>query len=159
MTPPPTSRDLNYHSAARLAAQIENMHADSDPVPVSRAKTVSPGMLLLAVVAGCIATATLGNWFHSKTVAFNDIFVKFFMVLIPLLALAGLYCFVRFIGFWRANSAAEAEAMAEAEAEVLAREARFAKGRIRGDRRLCIRPLNQAKRAAKRRRADRLRTA
>jgi hypothetical protein len=159
MTPSSTSHDVYGASADRLAAQMEKMNASTDPVPVSRVQTVSPGAVLLAIVVGCVAIATLGNWLHTKTVAFNDIFVKFFMVLIPLLALAGIYCAVRFVAFWRANSAAEKEALAAAEAEDLEREARFAKGRIKGDRRLCIRPLNQAKRAAKRRRADRLRTA
>jgi len=159
MTPSPTGHDLYSYSADRLASQIENMGANTDPVPVSRAKTVSPGTLLVVIVIGCIATMTIGTWLHSQLVAFNDVIVKFFLVLIPLLFLAGLYFFVRLVGFWRASRAAEVEALAAAEAEFMQREERFAAGRIKGDRRLCIRPRNGAPRKAKRRRADKLRTA
>ena len=153
------NRAHNDDSAARLAAKIQNMGTAGDPVPVSRAKTISPGTLLAVIVLGCVATLTLGNWLHTQTVVFNNIIVKFFLVLIPLLLLAGIYFMVRLVGFWRASRAAEKEAMAEAEAEIARLEARFAAGRIKGDRRLCIRPLNPAKRAAKRRRTDKLRHA
>jgi hypothetical protein len=146
-------------ASTRLAARIEAMRA-GDPIPVSRAKTVSPGALLIVVLVGCVGIATFGNWLHTQSVAFNDVIVKCFLVLIPLLFAVACYFAVKFIAFWRESRAAEKEAMAEAEAEVMQREARFAAGRIKGDRRLCIRPLNPAKRAAKRRRrADRLRTA
>jgi hypothetical protein len=159
MTPTNISHERHDAAAGRIAARIENMNASVDPVPVSRAKTVSPGTLLLVAILGCVAVATLGNWLHTETTAFNAIFVKFFMVLIPVVLLAIGYFFVRFVGFWRESRAAEKEAMEQAEAELLELEARFAAGRIKGDRRLVIRPLNPAKRAAKRRRADKLRTA
>lgn len=163
MSTSPDRNELNRarydDSAARLAAKIQNMGAASDPVPVSRAKTTSPGALLAVIVLGCVVTLTLGNWLHTQTVVFNDIIVKFFLVLIPLLLIAFGYFMVRLVGFWRASRAAETEAMAEAEAEVVRREARFAAGRIKGDRRLCIRPRNRASLKAKRRRADKFRTA
>ena len=163
MSTSPASKELNHalydDSAARLAAKIQDMGVATDPVPVSRSKTMSPGALLAIIVLGCIATLTLGNWLNSRLVALNDLIVKCFLVLIPLLFLVIGYFAVRFAAFWRDNRAAEKEAMAEAEAEVARREARFAAGRIKGDRRLCIRPLNPAKRAAKRRRADKFRTA
>lgn len=159
MTSANLSHGVHDDAAGRIAARIENMNASVDPVPVSRIKTTSPGTLLVVVLIGCVAIATLGNWLHTETVAFNALFVKFFMVLIPLLLLAIGYFAVRFVAFWRESRAEEKEAMAEAEAEILRLEARFAAGRIKGDRRLCIRPLNPAKRAAKRRRADKLRTA
>jgi len=146
-------------SAAHLAARIQMMEAAGDPVPVSRAKTTSPGALLAAIIVGCVATLTLGNWFNSRMVAMNDIIVKCFLVLIPLVLLAILYFAGRFISFWRASRAAEQEALAEAEAEVMQREARFAAGRIKGDRRLCIRPRNRSQMKARRRRADRMHTA
>jgi len=158
MTPLSLSHEQRDDASNRLAARIESMRV-GDPVPVSRAKTASPGNVLIAVLVGCIAIGTLGNWLHTQTVAFNDVIVKFFLVLIPLLFLILGYFAVKFVAFWRESRAAEREALAEAEAEVMQREARFAAGRIKGDRRLCIRPLTPAKRAAKRRRADRLRTA
>jgi len=162
MSTSPASKELNHalynDSAARLSAKIQDMGVATDPVPVSRSKTMSPGALLAVIVLGCVATLTLGNWLHTQTVVFNDIIVKFFLVFIPLSLLVVGYFAVRMAGFWRENRAAEKEAMADAEAEVARREARFAAGRIKGDRRLCIRPLNPAKRAAKRRRADKLRT-
>jgi hypothetical protein len=163
MTSSPASHDMNHaayaDTSSRLAAKIESMRA-GDPVPASRAKTKFPGVVLVVMVLGSLAIATAGNWLYKQSVTFNDVIVKFFMVLIPLLVVAIGYFAVRFVAFWRASRAAEQEAMAEAEAEVMQREARFAAGRIKGDRRLCIRPLNPAKRAAKRRRrADKLRTA
>jgi hypothetical protein len=162
MTPSPVSLGTTHaayaDASSRLAAKIEGMRS-GDPAPASRAKTTFPGKLLAVAVLGFIAVATVGNWFYRQSVAFNDVIVKFFMVLIPLLLLAVGYIAVRFVAFWRESRAAEKEAMAEAEAEVMQREARFAAGRIKGDRRLCIRPLTPVKRAAKRRRrADRLRT-
>jgi hypothetical protein len=163
MMPSPASYDTSQAAYAdapnRLAARIKNMSV-GDPVPAPREKTLSPGTLLLVVILGCIAIATLGNWLHTQSMALNDAIVKSFLVFIPLLLVVFGYFAVRIVVFWRESRAAEKEAMAEAEAEVMQREARFAAGRIKGDRRLCIRPLNPAKRAARRRRrADRLRTA
>jgi len=159
----PSNQDLNHaahdRSASPLAARIRSMGVAADPVPVSRAKTVSPGALLAAVILGCVATLTIGNWLNSRMVAMNDIIVKGFIVLIPLLLVALGYFAVRFAAFWRASRVAEKQAMAEAETEVMQREARFAAGRIKGDRRLCIRPRNRASLKAKRRRADKFRTA
>jgi len=164
MTPSPTiqvTRHKMYNDpSGRLAARIESLGAAGDPVPVSRAKTTFPSIFFAVIALGVVAILTFGNWLHTQTVVFNDIIVKFFLVLIPLLFVAIGYFVVRFFAFLRANRVAEQEAMAEAEAETLRREARFAAGRIKGDRRLCIRPLNPAKRAAKRRRrADHPRTA
>jgi hypothetical protein len=159
----PAGNELNHafydDSAARLAARIENMRAASDPVPAPRSKTTFPGTLLAVIVLGFIAVLTVGNWLNARMTVLNDLIVKGFLVLIPLLLLAGIYFLVRFAGFWSANRAAEEEAVAEAEAELMQREARFAAGRSKGDRRLCIHPVNPAKGAAKRRRrADKLRT-
>ena len=157
MTLSPTNYGLHDESASHLAAKIQKMDSATDPVPVSRSKTISPGALLAAIVLGCIATLTLGNWLNSRMVALNDLIVKCFLVIIPLLFLAGLYFAVRLAGFWRASRAAEVEALAAAEAEFAQREERFAAGRIKGDHRLCIRPRNRSAMKARRRRADRMR--
>jgi hypothetical protein len=158
MMPTPAKLELHDDAAGHLAARIESMSASVDPVPVSRAKTVSPGTLLVAILVGCVAVATLGNWFHTQVVAFNDIIVKFLMVLIPLLLVVMGYFAVRFVGFWRANNAAEREAMAEAEAELLQRDMRFTAGSKKGTRDVCIRPKNHAALQARRRRTERMRT-
>jgi len=163
MTPSPTiqvTRHKMYNDpSGRLAAHIESLSAAGDPVPVSRAKTTFPGVVFAVIAFACLVILMLGNWMHTQTVVFNDIIVKFFLVLIPLLFVAIGFFVVRFFRFLRANRIVEQEALAEAEAETMRREARFAAGRIKGDRRLCIRPLNPAKREARRRRADRVRTA
>ena len=157
MTPSPTiqvTRHKMYNDpSGRLAARIESLSAAGDPAPVSRAKTTFPSIMFAVITLGVVAILALGNWLHTQTVVFNDVIVKFFLVLIPLLLVAIGYFVVRLFSFLRASRVAEQEAMAEAEAETMRREARFAAGRIKGDRRLVIHPLNPAKRAAKRRRA------